>query len=383
MNTNTIVFLETVLTFGGARKSTVELARRLQDSGYNVLIYDAYGTCQPFLEACKNNGLQLRIIYPSNDSHILSTVNPIKRLLKMISFFFNLIKLNKYTRNQLLTDNPQYIIVNNSKVLSFLFRKPKDIKIMLFARGWFIGNQISKKDRFLYKHMVDRYVCVSEATRHAIYGAGLAPLKDIFVVHNAIDVEDVEKSKWDAKNDKPFKILISGGFLPSKGLHLAVKIAQRLKEEKIDFQITITGIIYKAEYSQLYYKKIKKQIDNNHLEEYIKLVVNHNDVREYFEWCDALVHPSDTEGLPRVVMEAMAMKKPVIANAVGGVTDYILDGYTGFITNYNNVEEYVENIIKLSSNSVLYDEIAERAFELVKTTFTPQNQIDAMKKALK
>lgn len=383
MNTNTIVFLETVLTFGGARKSTVELARRLQDSGYNVLIYDAYGTCQPFVEACKNNGLQLRILYPSNDSHILSTANPVKRMFNKISFLFNLIKINKFTRNQLLVDNPQYIIVNNSKVLSFLFRKPKGIKIMLFARGWFIGNQIAKKDRFLYKHMVDRYVCVSEATRHAIYGAGLAPLKDIFVVHNAIDVEDVEKSEHDAKRSKPFKILISGGFLPSKGLHLAVKIAQRLIEEKVDFQITITGIIYKAEYSQLYYEKIKNRIETNHLEDYIKLVVNHNDVREYFEWCDVLVHPSDTEGLPRVVMEAMALKKPVIANAVGGVTDYILNGYTGFITNYNNVEEYVDNIIKLYSDRVLYGEISNRAFELVKTTFTPQNQIVAMKNALK
>lgn len=380
---STIVFLETVISYGGARKSTVELARRLQDSGYEVLLYDAYGTCQSFLEACKDNNLQLRILCPSKDPHIILAANPIKRLFNRISFLFNLVKINNSIHRHLLVDKPQYIIVNNSKVLSFILRKPKDVKIMLFARGWFIGKQIRAIDRFLYKHLVDRFVCVSEATRHAVYGSGLASLKDIYVVHNAIEVGLDDKSEQKKEKHDTFRILVSGGFLPTKGLHLAISMALRLLEEKINFQITITGIIYKTEASQKYFEKIKELIELNHLENYINLVINHNDVREYFEWCDVLVHPSNTEGLPRVVMEAMALKKPVIANAVGGVTDYILDEFTGLITNYNNVEEYVESIIKLSYDTELYNNISNRAYDLIKTSFSPQNQIIAMKKALK
>jgi len=380
---STIVFLETVITFGGARKSTVELARRLQDSGYDVLLYDAYGTCQPFLDACKDNSLRVRILYPSRDSHIISTTNPIKQFINRASFLFNSIRINKTLRHYLLSDKPQYVIVNNSKVLSFLFRKPNEIKVMLFARGWFIGKQIRTIDRLLYKLFVDRYVCVSEATRQAIYGAGLASLEDIFVVHNAIETSSVDKMKNENNKHNPFKILISGGFLPTKGLHLAIDIALRLLEEQFNFQIIITGIIYKTEVSKTYYERIKKLIEINDLDGYINLVIDHNDVKEYFEWCDILVHPSDTEGLPRVVMEAMSMKKPVIANAVGGVTDYILDGFTGFLTNYNNVEEYVDIIKRLSSAPALYDEISNRAYDLIKTSFSPQNQIKAIIKALK
>lgn len=380
---STIVFLETVITFGGARKSTVELARRLQDSGYDVLLYDAYGTCQPFLDACKDNSLRVRILYPSRDSHIISTTNPIKQFINRASFLFNSIRINKTLRHYLLSDKPQYVIVNNSKVLSFLFRKPNEIKVMLFARGWFIGKQIRTIDRLLYKLFVDRYVCVSEATRHAIYGAGLASLEDIYVVHNGIETSSVDKMKNENNKHTPFKILISGGFLPTKGLHLAIDIALRLLEEQFNFQIIITGIIYKSEVSKAYYERIKKLIEINDLDGYINLVIDHNDVKEYFEWCDILVHPSDTEGLPRVVMEAMSMKKPVIANAVGGVTDYILDGFTGFLTNYNNVEEYVDIIKRLSSDPALYDEISNRAFDLIKTSFSPQNQIKAIIKALK
>jgi glycosyltransferase involved in cell wall biosynthesis len=380
---STIVFLETVITFGGARKSTVELARRLQDSGYDVLLYDAYGTCQPFLDACKDNSLRVRILYPSRDSHIISTTNPIKQFINRASFLFNSIRINKTLRHYLLSDKPRYVIVNNSKVLSFLFRKPNEIKVMLFARGWFIGKQIRTIDRLLYKLFVDRYVCVSEATRQAIYGAGLASLEDIYVVHNAIETSSVDKMKNENNKHNPFKILISGGFLPTKGLHLAIDIALRLLEEQFNFQIIITGIIYKTEVSKTYYERIKKLIEINDLDGYINLVIDHNDVKEYFEWCDILVHPSDTEGLPRVVMEAMSMKKPVIANAVGGVTDYILDGFTGFLTNYNNVEEYVDIIKRLSSDPALYDEISNRAFDLIKTSFSPQNQIKAIIKALK
>ncbi len=380
---STIVFLETVITFGGARKSTVELARRLQDSGYDVLLYDAYGTCQPFLDACKDNSLRVRILYPSRDSHIISTTNPIKQFINRASFLFNSIRINKTLRHYLLSDKPQYVIVNNSKVLSFLFRKPNEIKVMLFARGWFIGKQIRTIDRLLFKLFVDRYVCVSEATRQAIYGAGLASLEDIYVVHNAIETSSVDKMKNENNKHNPFKILISGGFLPTKGLHLAIDIALRLLEEQFNFQIIMTGIIYKTEVSKTYYERIKKLIEINDLDGYINLVIDHNDVKEYFEWCDILVHPSDTEGLPRVVMEAMSMKKPVIANAVGGVTDYILDGFTGFLTNYNNVEEYVDIIKRLSSDPALYDEISNRAFDLIKTSFSPQNQIKAIIKALK
>ncbi len=381
---STIVFLETVISYGGARKSTVELARRLRDAGYEVFVYDAYGNCQPFIDACKNNDLNVRILCPSKDSHILTATNPIKRIINTVSFIFNLIKINHSVRGYLLKDEPQYIIVNNSKVLSFVFRKPKNVKIMLFARGWFIGKQIRKIDRFLYKHFVDRYVCVSEATRYAIYGAGLAPLKDIFVVHNAIDEKQIDNDDTSITFGKnKFKILVSGGFLPSKGIDVAIKTAAELRQKQIDFFMIVTGMVYKTPVSKNYFKQIKQLIIDNDLSEHIEIVENHTEVIEYFKWCDILIHPSSTEGLPRVVMEAMYFRKPVIANAVGGVTDYILNGYTGFLTNYNNVHDYVEAIQLLHNNPNIYQLIADRAYDLVKTTFTPQNQINSMVSALK
>lgn len=52
---------------------------------------------------------------------------------------------------------------------------------------------------------------------------------------------------------------------------------------------------------------------------------------------DICVHPSQTEGLPLVVLEAMSQAKPVVASDVGGVSEAVKDGVTGFLVDPNDV----------------------------------------------
>ena len=78
-----IVFLEAVQNFGGARKSTVELAERL--SKYNeVEIIDVYGTCNHFLEACHKSGLKVSILDQRTSPFLISSGNKFKVLLNYI-----------------------------------------------------------------------------------------------------------------------------------------------------------------------------------------------------------------------------------------------------------------------------------------------------------
>ena len=103
----------------------------------------------------------------------------------------------------------------------------------------------------------------------------------------------------------------------------------------------------------------------------------------YFNACDILIHPSETEGLPRVIMEAMILRKPVVANAVGGVSDYILNGFTGFLPHHNCVKEYADYVQKLIENEKLYNFIADNGYNLVKTSFTEENQLKSLYKVFK
>lgn len=376
-----IYFLENVQTFGGARKSTIELAHRMHNNR-DVEIIDIHGCCKAFVNECKKLSLSLWVVDKRDAPIILSSPKMWKKIKNIFLFLFHAFKINRILYSRLSKEDNCLIVVNNSKVLSYLFFCPPNVKIALFARGWFLPQQISLKDRCLYKRLVDKYICVSEATRYAVHSAGLAPLDKINVVQNAIDVSKFADIQPFEEGGKELKLLFSGGFLPTKGQKVAIEIAKRLREKDVDFKIILTGIIYKGEASEKYYKYIQRTIIDQQLDKYISIVVGKNDVINYFKWCDIFVHPSDTEGLPRVVMEAMACKKAVIANAVGGVTDYVLHGFTGFLTRHNNVDDYVEYITLLNENRTLLEAVSNNGYHLVANCFTADQQIVQMNKAL-
>ena len=57
--------------------------------------------------------------------------------------------------------------------------------------------------------------------------------------------------------------------------------------------------------------------------------VSHHDVPDYLAAASVLVLPSENEGLPRVILEAIAMEVPIVASAVGGVPELVVDGVSG------------------------------------------------------
>jgi glycosyltransferase involved in cell wall biosynthesis len=76
------------------------------------------------------------------------------------------------------------------------------------------------------------------------------------------------------------------------------------------------------------------------------------------------------------------LKTLVIANAVGGVTDYVLDGFTGFIADFNNIDHYVELIQDVLNYPERKNQILENAFALIQECYSPDSQVKEMKRVL-
>ena len=74
------------------------------------------------------------------------------------------------------------------------------------------------------------------------------------------------------------------------------------------------------------------------------------DVAPHLEWAAALVLSSRTEGLPGVVLEALGSGLPVIATAVGGVGDVVIDGTTGRLVPPRDVEALAGAMTALASD---------------------------------
>lgn len=80
-----------------------------------------------------------------------------------------------------------------------------------------------------------------------------------------------------------------------------------------------------------------------------------DDIKEQIQNCDIFVLPSYREGIPRTLLEASSMAKPIIATNAVGCKEVVEDGYNGYLVPIKNSEKLAEKILKLAQNKDLRD----------------------------
>jgi len=96
----------------------------------------------------------------------------------------------------------------------------------------------------------------------------------------------------------------------------------------------------------------------------------------YLNELKLLIIPSHTEGLPNIMLEAMACGIPILATVVGTIPEIIKDGETGFILKDTSPEAIAEDIKRALGNPNL-DKIARNAWELVRKEYTWKAAIES------
>jgi len=109
--------------------------------------------------------------------------------------------------------------------------------------------------------------------------------------------------------------------------------------------------------------------------------ISHDDLPRYLNQLRLLVLPSYTEGLPNIMLEAMACGTPVLATPVGAIPDVIIDGKTGFIMENNSPECIAENV-KRALDSPDLERIAENGRRFVEENFTFEKAVENWKEIL-
>ncbi len=95
------------------------------------------------------------------------------------------------------------------------------------------------------------------------------------------------------------------------------------------------------------------------------------DIAPVLRRCNVVVAPSLYEGMPNVVLEAMALKKPVIVTDIPGMQELVTDGDNGFVVpSVNNAEKIAEKIALLAGNPVLGREMGERGYVIAREKFS-------------
>ena len=125
---------------------------------------------------------------------------------------------------------------------------------------------------------------------------------------------------------------------------------------------------------------LQKFIRRNNLNEKVKVLgwIPYESIPDYLNELKLLVLPSYTEGLPNVVLEAMACGTIVLATPVGAIPAVVKDGETGFLMKENSPECIAENILRVISNPRL-SEIVKAARKLVEEEYTFEAAVDHYK----
>ena len=111
----------------------------------------------------------------------------------------------------------------------------------------------------------------------------------------------------------------------------------------------------------------------NKLTPWITFVGNEANVVDFMAALDVLILPSvQDEDFPNVILEAMALGKPVIASRLAGTPEQVLDCTTGLLVEPRNVAQLAEAVFKLMDNANLRSSMGQAAIQRFNTYFTSQ-----------
>jgi glycosyltransferase involved in cell wall biosynthesis len=104
--------------------------------------------------------------------------------------------------------------------------------------------------------------------------------------------------------------------------------------------------------------------------------VTHENIPEIIGSSEILIQPSLLEGLPLTCLESLACETPVVASDVGGVSEIIIDGKTGFLVSPNDTDQFIQSVIRLLENNRLREELGKKGRELIKRDYDWGNIVE-------
>ena len=180
---------------------------------------------------------------------------------------------------------------------------------------------------------------------------------------------------WQLPDGIPI-ILFPSRIAPFKGHKTLLKALSILRKDPNNkFICLIVGL---AKKNSNYEKELMSFIDQNDLTNYIKFPGQCNDMPAAYKLCDIVISPSDKpEGFGRIIIEAQAMNKAIIASAQGGSLELIKDNYNGFL--FKPKDEYdlvkkIKHVLSLTEQQRI--NILKKANVLVKENYNIRNMCD-------
>lgn len=351
----------TQATIGGTLEYIKLFFSHIDREKYEIyLVCPSYG---PMKEEIEKLGVT---VYPIEMTHDISIKDDLKS-------FWNLKKLIAKVK-------PDLVHLHSSKagVLGKLASYVNKVPVIYNAHGWSFSMDVSNFKKYIYilierftSKFCDVIVNISNYEYMLAKQYKIAPDNKMITIHNGIDTNKFDSYNIHLKEDIlkelgiPNNALIIGMIArisEQKDPVKFVNIAQRICESIDNAYFVLVGDGEQRD-------KIENIISEYKLNDRIKITGWVNDVNKYLSIFDIAILTSRWEGFGLVIAEYMAASKPVVASNIGGIPELIVDKYNGDLINLDDIDGFVQSILKLSKDEELKNRYIYNSKKILKEKF--------------
>lgn len=217
-------------------------------------------------------------------------------------------------------------------------------------------------------------ICISNFHREFFLKHGARP-DQLRIAYCGIDTTHFSPRLRERKPGQRFRILSSGRLVEKKGFEWLIRACERLRERGIDFECSIAG-------SGPLEAALRQQIDAAKLSDRVTLTgkpLNQEDIPDFMASGDVYCLPcvwasdDDVDGLPQMLMEAMACGLPAVSTRLVGIPDLVIHERTGLLVEPKQADELALALERLLLDPELARRLAAAGRELVTKDFDLSN----------
>ena len=328
---------------------------------------------------------RIHIIRIKSDEKVeLTLVRTVKYIFKQFKTTYNLIKISKNV------DIVIFHIGTGIDVLPVLTAKLLGKKTVKVATGSSskVAERGNRKLFGMSKIIIPHILKIIEKInsglldRIIIYSENIIKEYDLERYKNKISIAyehfvDFNEFKIKKQLDERDNLVgYIGRLSEEKGVLNFVKAIPEIMKKRGDLEFLVGG-------DGRLRDEIERYLDEKDLNDKVKFTgwIPHDELSEYLNELKLVVLPSYTEGLPNIMLEAMACGTPVLATPVGAILDVIKDGETGFILENNSPECIAKNIIRVLNYQNL-EEIVKNARKVIEERYNYDAAVERYKRIL-
>ena len=298
-------------TLGGGERAVLKLAALLPQYGYRASILTFYA--HPQSDALKSPPCPIYLL-------------PMQRTYGLTALLAAL-DLRTFLRQQQVQIVQTFF--ESSDLWAGLVTKTMSSAKLIWSRRD-MGILRSRKHRLAYRLMAgapDAVFAVSEQVRrYSIEVDRIDPAR-VQTIYSGLDLSDWNSASRPAKTSEEIRITTVGNIRRVKGHDVFIKAAATILPRFPNVSFSIAGDVLEPEY----FAELQTLVRDLNLSDHFYFASGVADLHQHLSTSDIFVLPSRSEGFSNAILEAMAASLPVVATDVGGNSEAVKDGVSGFL----------------------------------------------------